>query len=89
MGPPPRSSPKIQEVATLARGCDAPMLSHDDSQIETRDYCRALGAQTSEFPMNTKRPAMQKRTQTLSFLAHQTFCTEAAILDLDPPTHRK
>lgn len=41
----------IQRVATTARTVAAPMLSHDDTQIETRDYFRALGAQISEFPM--------------------------------------
>ena len=42
----------IEKVATLGRAASAPMLSHDDSQIETRDYFRGQGARISEFPMN-------------------------------------
>lgn len=42
----------IDTVAALGRRAGAPMLSHDDSQIETRDYFRAQGARISEFPMN-------------------------------------
>ncbi len=42
----------IQTVAALGRAASAPMLSHDDSQIETRDYFRGQGARISEFPMN-------------------------------------
>jgi len=64
----PEVPQKIQEVATLARGCDAPMLSHDDSQIETRDYYRALGAQTSEFPMNTETVRYAKENADLIVL---------------------
>jgi len=44
----------IEEVATLAREAGAPMLSHDDSQIETRDFFRSRGARISEFPMNRR-----------------------------------
>ena len=29
------------------------MLSHDDTQHETRDFYRALGARVAEFPMRT------------------------------------
>lgn len=42
----------IDTVASLGRAVNAPMLSHDDSQIETRDYFRGQGARISEFPMN-------------------------------------
>lgn len=41
----------IAEVAAMGRDRSAPMLSHDDSQDETRGYYRALGAAISEFPM--------------------------------------
>jgi alpha-D-ribose 1-methylphosphonate 5-triphosphate diphosphatase len=42
----------IAEVAAMGRAAGAPMLSHDDSQPETRDFYRAAGAAVSEFPMN-------------------------------------
>lgn len=42
----------ISDAATRARLAGAPMLSHDDSQPETRDFYRAHGAGISEFPMN-------------------------------------
>lgn len=42
----------IAEVSALARAVKAPMLSHDDSQIETREYYRSMGATIAEFPMN-------------------------------------
>jgi alpha-D-ribose 1-methylphosphonate 5-triphosphate diphosphatase len=35
-----------------AAAAGAPMLSHDDSQPETRDFYRSHGARISEFPMN-------------------------------------
>lgn len=41
----------IETVAKAARAVKAPMLSHDDSQVKTRDYYRGLGARVSEFPM--------------------------------------
>ena len=44
----------IARVAALARKHGAPMLSHDDSQIETRDWYRALGARVAEFPMHER-----------------------------------
>ncbi|WP_135449966.1 MULTISPECIES: alpha-D-ribose 1-methylphosphonate 5-triphosphate diphosphatase [Tabrizicola] len=44
----------IARVAALARAHGAPMLSHDDSQVETRDYYRALGARVAEFPMHER-----------------------------------
>jgi alpha-D-ribose 1-methylphosphonate 5-triphosphate diphosphatase len=42
----------IAKVADLARARAVPMLSHDDSQDETRSYYRALGATIAEFPMS-------------------------------------
>jgi alpha-D-ribose 1-methylphosphonate 5-triphosphate diphosphatase len=44
----------IQRIAALARSHQAPMLSHDDSQQETRSYYRELGAQVAEFPMHER-----------------------------------
>lgn len=44
----------IDEVAALGRAAGAPMLSHDDSQIESRDFFRARGARITEFPMNRR-----------------------------------
>jgi alpha-D-ribose 1-methylphosphonate 5-triphosphate diphosphatase len=41
----------IRAVAARARALGVPMLSHDDTQAETRAFYRALGATTSEFPM--------------------------------------
>lgn len=45
---------QIQRVAALARRHGAPMLSHDDSQVETRAYYRGLGARVAEFPMHER-----------------------------------
>jgi alpha-D-ribose 1-methylphosphonate 5-triphosphate diphosphatase len=50
----------IDTVAALGRVAGAPMLSHDDSQIETRDYFRGQGACITEFPMN-RRVALSAR----------------------------
>ena len=44
----------IDRIAALARAQGAPMLSHDDSQTETRRYFRALGAKVAEFPMHER-----------------------------------
>jgi alpha-D-ribose 1-methylphosphonate 5-triphosphate diphosphatase len=44
----------IAHIATLARSHHAPMLSHDDSQVETRDWYRVLGARIAEFPMHER-----------------------------------
>ena len=41
----------IASVAAKARARGIPMLSHDDTQSETREFYRAVGATTSEFPM--------------------------------------
>lgn len=45
---------KIAEVAAKARAKGAPMLSHDDTQAETRAFFRDLGADVAEFPMTMK-----------------------------------
>lgn len=44
----------INEVSALGEAAGAPMLSHDDSQIETRDFYRRRGARICEFPMNRR-----------------------------------
>ncbi|WP_289154009.1 alpha-D-ribose 1-methylphosphonate 5-triphosphate diphosphatase [uncultured Salipiger sp.] len=48
----PQVGAAIAHMGARARGHGAPMLSHDDSQIETRDFYRGHGARISEFPMN-------------------------------------
>ena len=45
---------QIARVAALARTRSVPMLSHDDSQVETRSYYRGLGARVAEFPMHER-----------------------------------
>jgi len=42
----------IAKAARSAAAVGAPMLSHDDSRVETRVFYRNLGARISEFPMN-------------------------------------
>lgn len=42
----------IEAAGQKAQAAGAPMLSHDDSQPETRDFYRRHGARISEFPMN-------------------------------------
>ncbi|MEM9814418.1 MAG: alpha-D-ribose 1-methylphosphonate 5-triphosphate diphosphatase, partial [Pseudomonadota bacterium] len=42
---------RIAELAEKARAVSAPMLSHDDTQDETRAFYRAMGVTVSEFPM--------------------------------------
>lgn len=44
----------IARMAALIGAHKAPMLSHDDSQIETRAYYRDLGARVAEFPMHDR-----------------------------------
>lgn len=44
----------IASMAALARSHKVPMLSHDDSQSETRSYYRSLGAKVAEFPMHER-----------------------------------
>lgn len=41
----------ISAMAELAREHGIAMFSHDDTQIETRNYYRSLGAKVAEFPM--------------------------------------
>lgn len=41
----------MARVATAARAAGAPMLSHDDTRAETRDWFRDLGSRVCEFPM--------------------------------------
>ena len=50
----------ITALAARARDLGVPMLSHDDTQAETRAFYRALGATASEFPM-TMSPAEDAR----------------------------
>jgi len=47
-------------VAGKARAKGVPMLSHDDTQAETRKFYNGIGATTSEFPM-TIGPVEQAR----------------------------
>ncbi|WP_299865797.1 alpha-D-ribose 1-methylphosphonate 5-triphosphate diphosphatase [uncultured Roseobacter sp.] len=42
----------MQTVAAKARAKGIPMLSHDDTQAETRKFYHDLGATSSEFPMS-------------------------------------
>lgn len=44
----------MADVAAKGRAAGAPMLSHDDSQPETRAFYRSLGSQICEFPMNRR-----------------------------------
>lgn len=44
----------IARVADMGRSAGAPMLSHDDTRAETRQYFRDLGARVAEFPMVTE-----------------------------------
>jgi alpha-D-ribose 1-methylphosphonate 5-triphosphate diphosphatase len=50
----PEVPARMEQVAALARRHGAPMLSHDDSQVETRAYYRSLGAKVAEFPMHER-----------------------------------
>jgi alpha-D-ribose 1-methylphosphonate 5-triphosphate diphosphatase len=45
---------QIARIAAVARAHGAPILSHDDTQIQTRDYYRDLGASVAEFPMHER-----------------------------------
>lgn len=45
---------QIARIAAMAQSHGAPMLSHDDSQPETRTYYRDLGARVAEFPMHDR-----------------------------------
>lgn len=50
----------MEGVAEKARAKGIPMLSHDDTQAETRAFYHRIGATTSEFPM-TMAPVDQAR----------------------------
>jgi len=50
----------MKTVAAKARAKGIPMLSHDDTQAETRKFYNGIGATTSEFPM-TMAPVEQAR----------------------------
>ncbi|MEP0519249.1 MAG: alpha-D-ribose 1-methylphosphonate 5-triphosphate diphosphatase [Hyphomicrobiales bacterium] len=41
----------ISKVSKMGKITQVPMLSHDDTQDETRNFYRAMGASISEFPM--------------------------------------
>lgn len=45
---------QITRIAAVAREAGAAMLSHDDSQVETRAYYRGLGSRIAEFPMHDR-----------------------------------
>lgn len=45
---------QIAHVAAMARSHKAPLLSHDDSQVQTRSYYRTLGVTVAEFPMHER-----------------------------------
>lgn len=47
----------IARVAAMGQGAQAPMLSHDDSQVESREFFRRHGARITEFPM--RRPVAE------------------------------
>lgn len=53
---------RIREVAEKARAKGVPMLSHDDTQAETRSFYRDLGANVAEFPM-TMLPTQNARDE--------------------------
>ncbi len=50
----PEVPAQIDRLAALARAHGVPMLSHDDSQTETRAYYRGLGSRVAEFPMHER-----------------------------------
>lgn len=49
-----RVADDIAAVAFLARDRGAPILSHDDSQVDTRTFYRAHGSRIAEFPMHER-----------------------------------
>lgn len=50
----------MKTIAAKARAKGIPMLSHDDTQAETRAFYHGIGATTSEFPM-TMGPVEEAR----------------------------
>ncbi|WP_090068956.1 alpha-D-ribose 1-methylphosphonate 5-triphosphate diphosphatase [Cohaesibacter marisflavi] len=64
----PRVKEAIAEVGQLGREKNVPMLSHDDTQDETRDFYRRHGATISEFPMTVAVAAVaQERSDMVIF----------------------
>nr|WP_319516605.1 alpha-D-ribose 1-methylphosphonate 5-triphosphate diphosphatase [uncultured Cohaesibacter sp.] len=64
----PRVKEAIAEVGQLGREKNVPMLSHDDTQDETRDFYRRHGATISEFPMTVAVAAVaQERGDMVIF----------------------
>lgn len=55
-------SDRVQALGKEAAHAGAPMLSHDDSQLETRAFFREAGAGIAEFPM-TEPVARDARAQ--------------------------
>lgn len=53
---------QMADLAQKARAQGVPMLSHDDTQLETRAYFRELGADVAEFPM-TRPTAENARSE--------------------------
>lgn len=51
----------VEAVAAQGRAAGVPMLSHDDTQEETRAWYRARGARLSEFPMNRRAAAFARQ----------------------------
>lgn len=49
-----RVADDISNLASHARQRGAPILSHDDSQVETRDFYRTQGSHIAEFPMHER-----------------------------------
>nr|WP_321457618.1 alpha-D-ribose 1-methylphosphonate 5-triphosphate diphosphatase [uncultured Cohaesibacter sp.] len=56
----PRVKEAIVKVGKLGQSKNVPMLSHDDSQDETRDFYRQNGASISEFPMTVAVAAVAR-----------------------------
>ena len=56
----PEVVPTLAKVAQKARAKGVPMLSHDDTQAETREFYRGIGADVAEFPM-TMGPTQNAR----------------------------
>lgn len=51
----------IDSIAARARDAGAPLLSHDDTQDETRLFYRTRGATIAEFPMNARTARFARR----------------------------
>lgn len=58
----------IAKVSNMGKTKQVPMLSHDDTQKETRDFFRSMGASISEFPMRVAvAQAARKAGDTIVF----------------------